>query len=493
MKIIFVASEMVPFSKTGGLADVAGALPGFLAEAGHTVSVFTPYHLAVERKNLGVEETGVGLAIPVGDTTVEGRVLRLAGGAPHLSVFFVDAPALYRREGLYQDEGEDHPDNAERFAFFARAVLEAAPHLAGDPDLFHVHDWQAALIPAYLETLYADGPLGGVGTLLTIHNLGYQGLFPPAAMAVTGLPERLFHWKALEFFGKVNFLKAGVVFADAVNTVSTTYALEIQTEPFGAGLDGVLRERADDLFGIVNGIDTETWNPGGDPHLAASFGPGDLGGKEACRKALLEEAGLTGGDRLLAGMITRLAPQKGVDLVVENIEALLEAGLQLAVLGTGDPELHQRLEEAEEAHPGRVKAFLTFDNGLAHRIEGGADVFLMPSRYEPCGLNQMMSLRYGTPPIVRRTGGLADTVVDATGENLASGKATGFVFEKAESGDLLDACSRAVETFRDRDAWTRLVETGMAQDWSWARAASEYVSLYERVVAKRAARRESNV
>ncbi|MHC4601004.1 MAG: glycogen synthase GlgA, partial [Planctomycetota bacterium] len=482
MKIVFVASEMVPFSKTGGLADVAGALPGFLAEAGHSVSVFTPYHLSVERKNLGVEETGVRLGLPLGPATVEGRVLRLAGGVDHLRVFFVDAPAFFRREGLYQRDGEDHPDNAERFVYFSRAVLEAALRLVPDADLFHVHDWQAALIPAYLETLYADTPLGRAGTLLTIHNLGYQGLFPEEAKALTGLPERLYHWKALEYFGQINFLKAGVVFADAVNTVSKTYAREIQTEPFGAGLDGVLRGRAEDLFGIVNGIDTETWNPAKDPHLAAPFGPGDLMGKARCREALLEEAGLTGGDALLAGMITRLAPQKGVDLVVEGLADLLEAGLQLVVLGTGDPELHRLLEAAEETHRGKVKAFLTFDNGLAHRIEAGADAFLMPSRYEPCGLNQMMSLRYGTPPIVRRTGGLADTVVDATEENIASGVATGFVFDAAEPEDLVDACARAVETFRNRDAWTRLVETGMAQDWSWARAATEYISLYERIL-----------
>jgi len=487
MKIVFVSSEVVPFSKTGGLADVAGALPAELRKRGHAVWVFTPLYKAVREKHPALADTGASVHIPLGGETVEGRVMRLDGAGDE-TVFFVDAPPLFDRDGLYQEAGKDHADNADRFAFFARAVLESLDPLGLEPDLFHVHDWQASLLPVYLDTLYSDASFSKAGTLLTIHNLGYQGLFPEEEWEVTGLPRSLFDWRFLEFFGKVNFLKGGIVHAGAINTVSRTYAREIQTPEYGAGLDGVLRERASDLFGVVNGIDTEVWNPETDPLIPSRFGLLDLDGKEACKRALLEEAGLGGGAMPLFGMITRLAPQKGVDLLAENIDALVSLGLGLVVLGTGDPIYHEMLEEAEKKHPDRVRAFLSFDNGLAHRIEAGADVFLMPSRYEPCGLNQLMSLRYGTVPVVRRTGGLADTVVDATPENLEAGKATGFCFDEATGEALIEACGRAVKAYGDGALWDRIRLRGMARDWSWRRAAGEYERLYERVIEKRRAR-----
>ncbi|MHC5036394.1 MAG: glycogen synthase GlgA [Planctomycetota bacterium] len=485
MKIVFVTSEMVPFAKTGGLADVAGALPDQIRNRGHEVLSFLPYYQDVEAKGFPVEDAGIGLSIPLGDKTVAGRVLRLAGTPAGGEILFIDLHRFFKREGLYQIEGKDHPDNASRFIAFSRAVLDAVATRGFEPDLFHVNDWQSALVPVYLKTLYASKGGGMAGSLLTLHNLGYQGLFPKSEWPRTGLPKRHFQWQELEFFGKINFLKGGIVFADAINTVSKTYAKEIQTETYGTGLDGVLRDRAADLFGVVNGIDTEVWNPETDPHLAGQYGPEDLSGKKRCKEALREEAGLGGGEAPLIGMITRLAPQKGIDLVIENLDALIDLGVQLVLLGTGDPKIHRLLEKAEKDYPGRVRAFLTFDNALAHRIEAGADLFLMPSRYEPCGLNQLMSLRYGTVPIVRRTGGLTDTVVDATPEALARGEATGFCFDAAKGPAMLEACFRAVEVYRDRTLWEGLLRTGMAQDWSWNRAAGEYIAIYERILAGR--------
>ncbi len=479
MKIAFASSEMVPYAKTGGLADVAGALPLELHARGEEVAAFLPWYRTVRAAGTAVRDTGVELDVDLGFLSASGRVLE-ADPAPGPRVFFIDAPEFFDRDDLYQTRGRDHFDNAPRFAFFARAVIEAVSKLELEPDVFHANDWQTALIPVYLKTLHAAGPLGKAGTLLTIHNLAYQGVFPEAAFPVTGLPETLFDWTRLEFFGKVNYLKGGIVYAGALNTVSSTYAREILTPAFGAGLEDVLKTREKDLFGVVNGIDTSVWNPGTDPHLPARYAREDLAGKQACKRALCEEAGLDDADAPLFAMISRLAHQKGVDLLAESVDALVSMGAPLVVLGTGDPLYHRMLEKAEKKHPGKVKAFLAFDNALAHRIEAGADVFLMPSRYEPCGLNQLISMRYGTIPVARRTGGLADTVVDAGPDAMASGEATGFVFEKATGKAFVEACARAVEAFGMREAWSRLVRTGMAKDWSWKRAAGEYLDLYRR-------------
>jgi starch synthase len=488
MKIVYATSEMVPFSKTGGLADVAGALPAELANLGHEVVVFTPYYREVHDKGVAASDTGVTVHVPILEDVVSGRILRGVAPGGRVTVYFVDAPVYFDREGLYQAKGVDHPDNSARFVFFTRAILEAVGPLGLAPDLFHLNDWQTALAPVYLRTLYKDRPFASAATLLTIHNLGYQGLFWHWDMKVTGLPWVLFDWKQLEFWGHVNFLKGGIVFADALNTVSKTYAKEIQTEALGVGLHGALAERKDDLFGVTNGIDTAEWNPAADPHLPAWFTPSDLSGKEKCKQALLKEAGLARGNAPLFGMITRLTPQKGVDLLLEALDTAVGMGIRLVILGTGDPAIQEALGAAESRHPGKVKAFLAFDNRLAHRIEAGADAFLMPSRYEPCGLNQLMSLRYGTVPVVRRTGGLADTVVDASPADVERGEATGFVFEAAESAALLEAIGRAAAAYKDKALWRRIVRNGMAQDWSWKRSAQEYATIYGKVLQKRADR-----
>lgn len=485
MRVLFVSSEVSPFSKTGGLADVSGALPGALARAGADVRVVTPLYRDVREGGWALEPAGVcEVPGPAGGEVATVFSATLPSGP---QVWFVDHPRYFDRPGLYGERGQDYPDNLERFSFLCRAVLGWIRTCGWQPDLVHCNDWQAALVPVYMRTVEASH-WDRVGTVLTVHNLAYQGLFGADQFPVLGLPPDLFSPRYLEFWGRVNVLKGGLVFADVLTTVSETYAREIQTEEFGCGLEGVLRERSADLYGILNGADYSVWDPRHDPHIPARYGPEDLSGKAVCKAALQREMGLrVDADVLLFGMVSRLVEQKGVNLVVACVDRMVQSGAQIAVLGTGDPQLEAALLRSAEAHPGAVGVRIGFDERLAHWIEAGSDAFLMPSRYEPSGLNQLYSLRYGTVPVVRRTGGLADSVVDATPEALAHGEAAGFVFEAYAPDALWEAVARALATYRDRETWLRLVRSGMAADFSWDRAAGRYVELYRLAVAKRRA------
>jgi len=453
---------------------VAGALPAALARRGVDVRLAMPAYRGVR---LPDARPSGRMAVALGGERVEATMLegRLPGSG--LPVWLVDQPRFFDRAGLYGEGGADYPDNLARFTFFCRAVLQWLDRGGWAPEIIHCHDWQTALLPVFLRI---EGDRGAA-TVLTIHNLGYQGVFPADQFPLTGLPSSMFSLRGLEFWGKVNLLKGGLYCADVLSTVSETYAREIQTEEFGAGLDGVLRDRADDLVGILNGVDYGVWDPAVDPFLPARYSADDLSGKAICKAALQEELGLPRDpDTPLIGMVTRLADQKGLDLVAEIIEEMLDAGVQFVLLGTGDPRYHRFFEALQARRRQQVAAALTFDERLAHLIEAGADIFLMPSRYEPSGLNQLYSLRYGTVPVVRRTGGLADSIVDTTLQTLLAGTANGFVFDPYDAGALEQAVRRALAAFQDRATWRRLQQHGMRADFSWDRSAARYLELYTR-------------
>jgi starch synthase len=490
MNVAFVASEVVPFAKTGGLGDVAGALPRALQNEGHSVSVFMPGYRRVWSVGAEIVPTGLTVRAQIGARTVEGHIHESRLPGSHVRVYLIEQPRYFDRDGLYGERGKDYEDNCERFIFFNRAVLEAIQALHLRPDVVHCNDWQSGLIPVYLKTLYRRVPeLAAAGTLLTIHNLAYLGLFWHWDMALTGLDWDLFNWRQLEFHGKLCFMKAGLVFADMINAVSPTYASEIQTSRFGSGLDDLLRQRDADLCGIVNGIDTEAWSPATEPMLAANYAATNVSvGKARCKAWLQRHAGLAESpDIPMFAQIGRLDPQKGWDLLAEVADLLLEQDVQLVVLGDGQSKYHSLLKELESRHAGKVWVYLGFADELAHQIEAGADVFLMPSLFEPCGLNQLYSLAHGTVPVVRATGGLVDTVVDATAESLARGTATGFVFTEATPRALWSTIERVLAFWPNRDAWLRLQRTAMNTDWSWQRSAREYIGLYAEIAKRKIA------
>ena len=483
LRILFVASEVEPFAKTGGLADVAGALPKALAALGHDVRVFMPKYRGVERAGGGLRTVVPRLEVPLGDRAVEGSVVEGRPGQA-VPVYFLAQDDYYDRPSLYMTAEGDYPDNCERFVFFCRAALAALAPLDWTPQVIHAHDWQTGLIPVYLETLYRDAPAyRDIATVFTIHNLAYQGLFWHYDLPMTGLGWDLFTPAGVEFYGKINFLKGGLVFSDLLTTVSPTYAKEIQTPEYGEGLDGVLRERAGDLVGILNGIDYEAWNPATDADIPKRFGPEDLEGKAACKAALREEMGLAVPRRPapLVGVVSRLADQKGLDLVAAAVPAIVAAGGQFVLLGAGDERYEREFTELALAHPKAVGVKIGFNASLARRIYAGADCFLMPSRYEPCGLGQLIALRYGTIPIVRRTGGLADTIREW---DAGAGTATGFCFDALTPEACRAAVTRALGAYGQPGAWQRLVRNAMAEDFSWEASAEKYASCYRKAVKK---------
>jgi len=488
MRIVIVASEVVPFSKTGGLADVAGALPSALSKLGNDVLVITPLYAAArencERLNLELKEcTDSILRFPIGGAEAEGRILTSSLPGSNVPVYLLENGRYYNRPGLYSDpdDNSDYADNSERFLFLSRGALEACKVLGIQPDVFHCNDWQTGLIPAYLHHLYHND-FPETASVMTVHNIAYQGLFWHGDMNLTGLPWELFNWRMLEYYGKLSFLKAGLVAAEVVTTVSKQYAKEIQTEQFGMGMEGVLRQRSDTLVGIVNGVDYDVWSPEADKTLAAAYSADDLSGKAECKRALQARYNLpTRKEAPLIGMIGRLVEQKGFDLVAAAMDKLMEMGVQLAILGTGQPKYHALLGEMQTKYPDGIGLFLGFDDALAHQTEAGSDMFLMPSRFEPCGLNQLYSLRYGTVPVVSQTGGLVDTIVDYSTATARAGTSTGFTFRAGSMNQMLRAVKRAVQVYReDPEAWRALQLTGMRQDWSWERSAREYVQAYEK-------------
>jgi len=478
MKVLLLASEMVPFAKTGGLADVAGALPSALNRQGVDVTAFLPKYRCIGGGRFSLEPTGLTLSIPVGDRSVPCSIEKTLLPETAVPVYLVCCDEFFDRDGLYQDKGKDYPDNLERFTLFSRAVLEALKKLDIQPDVIHANDWQTALIPVYLKTQLAeDSFFRATKTLFTIHNLAYQGLFPKEKFPLTGLDQELFSIHGLEFYNKVNLLKGGLLFSDRLSTVSRRYSEEIQTPEYGCGLEGVLKDRREFLSGVLNGVDYQAWSPESDSLIAKNFSAKDLSGKAACKKALQKTYGLPQvPDAPLLGVISRLADQKGFDLLDEIFEDLMALSVQFVLLGTGDPKYHKRFELLAAKYPKKCGVALKFDNALAHQIEAGADLFLMPSRYEPCGLNQMYSLRYGTIPVVRATGGLADTVEDY---HPKSGRGNGFVFEKANSKAFLKALRRALKVYAHQERWQSLMGHAMRMDFSWDRSAEQYLALYQ--------------
>ena len=481
MHIVFAASECAPWAKTGGLADVVSALPKTLAKLGHRVSVFLPYYRQVAKAvpNPPVVLQSVTIPFP----SYNRFVGILDGGlADGVQTYFVDCPELFDRENFYATPSGDYPDNDERFGLLSRAVIEASKVL-GVPDVFHVHDWQTAMLAVLLRsTYYFDPVLRHVPVVLTIHNAGYQGWFPPQTIEKLLLPWDMFTLDKLEHYDKLDFLKGGIVYADAITTVSRKYAEEIQTAEFGNGLEDTLRRRSGDLFGILNGVDYSEWDPAIDPHIAAHYSSEKLAGKKECRRDLLHAFGFedVGDGTAVIGIVSRFATQKGFDFIVDIMDRLVEEDMVMVILGNGEEYYERLLVEMANRHPLKVRVQVTFDNVMAHKIEAGADIFLMPSRYEPGGLNQIYSLRYGTIPVVRATGGLEDTI-----DEQPLGGGNGFKFWGYSPLALMDALQRALSTFRNKEEWTGMMKRGMAQDFSWDAPAKEYVRVYERAVQNR--------
>ena len=482
MHIAFAASECVPFSKTGGLADVVGALPRALAAAGHQVSVYIPRYR--QTKLTDARTVVRSITVPFDDHYRFCSVVA-AGSKSGVDHYFVEYPQFFDRDALYGTSSGDYPDNAERFALFSRAVLEASKIL-GIPQVFHCHDWQSALIPVLLKTQYAEDPaFREVGTVFTIHNMGYQGLFPPDTLPLLTLPWDLLTMSKMEFFGNVNFLKGALVFSDFITTVSRKYSQEIQTTEFGFGLEGVLRDRASTVTGILNGVDYDEWSPQADKFTAARYSPQDLSGKAKCKQDLLAAFGITNPDLKLPviGIVSRFAAQKGFDLIAQIMDRLAREEMIVIALGNGDKQYEEMFARLQKQFPQKIAIKIAYDNAIAHKIEAGSDMFLMPSKYEPCGLNQIYSLKYGTVPIVRATGGLDDTIEPW---DARTGRGTGFKFSDYNGEALLLTIKDALKAFRDQTSWQTLMRNGMDKDFSWNNSAKEYGRIYERVRQLRA-------
>jgi starch synthase len=477
MNIIFAASEGVPFSKTGGLADVVGALPRALAALGHQVSVYLPRY---RQTKLTEPATVVrSVTVPFDDQYRFASVVS-GGSQGGVRFYFVEYPPYFERDPLYGTPAGDYPDNAERFALFSRTVLEASKIL-GVPHIFHSHDWQTALVPVLLRTVYAEDPaFRDVGTVFTIHNMGYQGLFPPDTLPLLMLPWDLFTMSKMEFFGQVNFLKGALTYSDYVTTVSRKYSQEIQTAEYGFGLEGVLRDRASTVTGILNGVDYDEWSPEADKFIAAKYSPQDLSGKAKCKQDLLAAFAIPTSDVKLPviGIVSRFAAQKGFDLIAQIADRLAREEMIVVALGAGDKTYEEMFLRLNKQFPHKIAVKVAYDNAIAHKIEAGADMFLMPSRYEPCGLNQIYSLKYGTVPIVRATGGLDDTIEPW---DARSGKGTGFKFTEYNGESLLLTIRQALMAYRDQTSWQSLMRNGMNKDFSWNTSAREYGRIYERV------------
>jgi starch synthase len=479
MRILFVASEGLPFSKTGGLADVIEALPKALVARGHEVAVVLPRYRGVQA-NAAILPS---LTVPMGNRL---RFPAITDGSLLNGVryFFVDDPAYFDRDGIYGTPAGDFADNAERYSEFCRAAIEIAKHV-WPTDVFHCHDWQTALLPVLLRTVYGDDPVvKDLPVVFTIHNMGYHGQFRREVLARAGIPEILFNPAALEFYGDVNLLKGGLIYSDYLTTVSPRYALEIQTPEFGYGLDGVIRSRGDRVVGILNGVDYTAWNPTRDPFIAMKYSAKDLAGKHACKQDLLNTFGLVNDHphRAVLGIVSRFADQKGFDLIADRAHEMLHEDVMMVVLGSGEKRYEDLFRALANAYPGRVGFKFAYDNALAHKVEAGADIFLMPSRYEPCGLNQIYSLKYGTVPVVRATGGLDDTVQNFDVEH---GTGTGFKFAEYTGAAFLYAVKQALQHYADERIWKRIQLNGMIKDFSWKTPAGEYGKIYEAALAAR--------
>ena len=483
MHIVFAASECVPYVKTGGVAEVVGALPKELVRQGHQVTVYVPLYRQVQ-KHLKDRKLAIrSLTIPF---SYYNRFVTVVNGgiSEGVQFYFIDCPELFDREFIYETASGDYADNAERFGLFCRAVLDSTKQL-GVPDVFHIHGWPAGVLAILLRTVYYFDPvLKNVACLLTIHNSDRQGWFPRETVENLLLPWDVYTPDRAEFYGTFDFLKGGIVYSDAINTVSRKYAQEIQTAEFGNGLDGVLRARAQDLHGILNGVDYQIWDPATDSKIAAHYSPDRLEGKVACRRDLLHAYGVSNvsDDTPVLGMVSRLATQKGLDLLAQAFDQLVQENMFLVMLGTGEPYYENLLRSWKERFPGKVAVAITYDETLAHKVEAGSDMILMPSRSEPCGLNQIYGMKYGTVPVVRATGGLDDTVQEWSAD---AETGTGFRFYDYKPEDFLHALRSAFGVFADKKQWRTLMRNGMARDYSWTKPAKEYIQLYEEIVRRR--------
>ncbi len=483
MQIVFAASECAPWAKTGGLGEVVRALPRQIATLGHKATVYIPYYRQVREQAPDKHYAVRSITIPF---QYYSRFAAILDGGVHdgVQIYFVDCPELFDREFLYGTPSGEYQDNWERYGLFCRAVLEGSK-LLGAPDLFHVHDWQTALLPVYLRTLYYYDPvLRNRGALLTIHNAGYQGRYPEATAERLLFPKDVFTPERADYFGQFNFLKAGIVYADRLTTVSPRYAEEIQTPEYGQGLDGVLHRRAADLRGILNGVDYQQWNPANDGNIAAHYTPENLSGKAECRRDLLHAfgAGHVDDSTAVLGVVTRLTTQKGLDLIGEIAEPLMQENVVLVALGNGEEYYENLLRSLAAKFGGKFMVHIGYDTTLAHKVEAGSDMFLMPSRYEPCGLSQFYAMKYGTVPVVHGTGGLESTIEEWNAEARTG---TGFKFHGYKAANFLAAIQRALGVFPDKAAWQTLMRNGMGQDFSWVKPAAEYVEVYEQVVEGR--------
>lgn len=484
MKVLLVTAEAYPFAKVGGLADVAGSLPEPLTEKDIDIRVILPLYDKIDRAKYDIGYCGVELEVPMGVEIVDGKLWASHFPDTKIPVYFIECDNYFGRPGIYTDPetGEAYPDDGERFVFFSKAVLQAVKHLGWTPDVFHCNDYQTGIIPALVKL---TEPENKAGFLYSIHNLAYQGRFEKGIIEQIGIGyDKFYPMGDFEFHGKVNFMKIGILYSDIINTVSPTYAQEIQSSPeYGYGLEGVLRTRNDRLYGILNGIDRKVWNPELDKHIPANYSKKDKSGKTVCKLKLLEEVGLPeSADTPVLGMISRLADQKGFDILIPILDDILREDVMFVLLGTGKKEYEIALEAASRKYTDKMAAIIDFKGPLAHRIEAGVDMFLMPSLYEPCGLNQMYSMAYGTVPIVRKTGGLADTVKPA---NLEKGSGTGFVFEEYSSIALLKTIKMAIKSFSNKKGWEGLMNRGMEFDSSWSASAEKYINLYRQAVSLR--------
>ncbi len=478
MKILFVTSEIHPLIKTGGLADVSRSLPLALHRLGLDIRILLPGYQSVLRQLKIIRKHS--LADHPSPISTPARLLEAILPETDLPVLVLDCPALYDRPGspYLGPDGQDWPDNALRFGFLCQVgawLCSRRSTIFWHPDIVHCNDWQAALIPMLLR--HQENPT--TRSIMTIHNLSFQGNFDPQWVTRLRLPINDFHMHGFEYYGQLSFLKAGINYADKITTVSTSYAAEIQTPEFGCGMEGLLQNRSTDLTGIVNGIDEE-WNPARDTALAASFDVARLAGKKRNKQALQRESGLSVDPSImLLGLVSRLTHQKGIDLLLDCMEAVMQYPVQLVILGSGEPIIEQRLKQLKQDYPEQLNITLAFDEALSHRIIAGSDLFLMPSRFEPCGLAQMYAMTYGTPPLVHRTGGLADTVTDCTAITLKNKTATGFSFDGISSDQLLSTLSRALTCYQQKKDWRMLQRNGMRKDFSWNKAATEYISVYQ--------------
>ncbi|MBA4417049.1 MAG: glycogen synthase GlgA [Syntrophus sp. (in: bacteria)] len=481
MKVLVASPEIFPFVKTGGLADVTGALPKALKKLGADVRVILPKHKGIEEQKFPMNYKNLKISCQISQSSVEGEIVESEYDG--VTAYLVEQDEYYFRDYLYSTPDGDYLDNAERFIFFAKSILEAIKVTGFVPDVLHCNDWETALAPVFLKTAYKDDPvLRDIATIFTIHNLGYQGIFWHHDMHLLNIGWEYFTPDYLEFFGNINFLKGGITFSDVINTVSKRYSEEMQTPEFGCGLEGILRTRKNDLYGIVNGIDYEDWNPETDLFLPARYSMTDMKKKVLCKAALQEAFGLPVDKKVpLVATISRFADQKGFDLISSSLEEITAMGVQYVILGTGERKYHELFTELAKTFPRSFSVRIAYDNALAHLIEAGADIFLMPSRYEPCGLNQLYSLKYGTVPVVRGVGGLEDTIVDYT---LTPDKGTGFKFYDYTKEAMLDALHRAGTAYENKDVWRSLTAQCMKADFSWKRSAQEYLDLYGKAVNK---------